>query len=158
MSDGFTGLDATAQAELVRRGEAAPIELVEAAITRIERLNPILNAVTIPLFDRAREQALSPSLPDGPFRGVPLLLKDFFCHTAGDPYYEGTRFLQERDWREEHDTYLAARFRATGISNSREERTETMSMRSMNSWQSARYPSEYSIAPTTTSKSERSIV
>ena len=81
----------------------------------LARLNPLLNAVTIPLFDRAREQALASSLPEGPFRGVPLLLKDFFCHTAGDPYYEGTRFLQALDWREEHDTYLAAKFRAAGF-------------------------------------------
>jgi amidase len=115
MSDEAYTLDATAQAELVRRREVQPLELVDAAIARIERLNPLLNAVITPLFDKARAQAMSPTLPDGPFRGVPMLLKDFLCHTAGDPYYEGTRFLRDLDWREERDTYLASRFRAAGF-------------------------------------------
>jgi amidase len=113
-TDPFMTLDATAQAELVRRGEVQPIELVDAAIARIERLNPSLNAVITPLFDQARAQAAA-NLPGGPFRGVPLLLKDFLCHTAGDPYYEGMRFLRDRGWRETSDTYLAAKFRAAGL-------------------------------------------
>ena len=50
-------LDATAQAELVRRREVTPLELVEAAIDRIERLNPQLNAVIHRLYDKARVQA-----------------------------------------------------------------------------------------------------
>ncbi len=108
-------LDATAQAELVRQGTVQPIELVDEAIERIERLNPMLNAVITPLFDKARAQATSPALPAGPFRGVPLLLKDFLCHTADDPYYEGMRFLRDLHWREQHDTFLAARFRAAGF-------------------------------------------
>jgi amidase len=77
-------LDATAQADLVRRGEIKPIELVETAIDRIERLNPHLNAVITPLFEQARAQACAPDLPGGPFRGVPLLLKDYFCF-SGQP-------------------------------------------------------------------------
>ncbi len=88
---------------------------VEGAIARIERLNPLLNAVITPLFDQARAAAAAPDLPAGPFRGVPLLLKDFLCHTAGDPYYEGMRFLRDMDWRATHDTYLAAKFRAAGF-------------------------------------------
>jgi amidase len=115
MLDPFVALDATAQADLVQRGEVHPIELVDAAITRIERLNPSINAVITPLFDRARAQAVSSSLPAGPFRGVPMLLKDFLCHTAGDPYYEGMRFLRDLGWREPADTYLAAKFRAAGL-------------------------------------------
>ena len=103
MLDPFVALDATAQAELVRRGEVQPIDLVEAAIARIERLNPTLNAVITPLFDRARAQASAAGLPAGPFRGVPLLLKDFLCHTAGDPYYEGMRFLRDLGWRDALD-------------------------------------------------------
>src|SRR5215212_3910298 len=115
MLDPFVTLDATAQAELVRRGEVQPIDLVNAAIARIERLNPMLNAVITPLFEQARAQAVAASLPTGPFRGVPLLLKDFLCHTAGDPYYEGMRFLRNLGWREISDTYLAAKFRAAGF-------------------------------------------
>ena len=110
MSDEFAFLDATAQADLVRRGQVHPHELVDAAISRIERLDPVLNAVITPLFAQVRVQAASPTLPDGPFRGVPLLLKDFLCQTAGDPYYEGMRFLRDLDWRSEADTHLAIRF------------------------------------------------
>src|SRR5262245_32123645 len=62
-------LDATAQAELVRSGQASPLELVDAAIARIEAVDPQLNAVIHRQFDEAREQA-GGDLPDGPFRGV----------------------------------------------------------------------------------------
>ena len=108
-------LDATAQAELVRDREASPRELVDAAIGRIERLNPRLNAVITPLFEKALRQASSPDLPSGPFRGVPLLLKDLICHSAGDPYHAGMRLLRELAWKEPNDTYLAERFRAAGF-------------------------------------------
>ena len=68
-----------------------------------------------PLFDKARRQAADPALPDGPFRGVPFLVKDAVCHTAGDPYHLGMRFLKERGWVAETDTELARRFRAAGL-------------------------------------------
>ena len=89
MFDDILKLDATDQADLIARGEIAPLELVEATIARIEQLNPTLNAVITPLYDEARLQATSPQLPKGPFRGVPLLLKDFLCEVAGTPYYAG---------------------------------------------------------------------
>ena len=107
-------LDATAQAELVRSGQASPSELVEAAIARIEAVDPELNAVITPLFEKARAAAEG-ELPDGPFRGVPLLLKDLACHSAGDPMYEGMAFLRDAGWVEEHDTVLARRFRQAGF-------------------------------------------
>src|SRR6516225_3604294 len=78
-------MDATAQAELVRRRELTPLELVDAAIARIERLNPTINAVITPLFEEARKAAVSPELPDGPFRGVPFLLKDIGAMQKGQP-------------------------------------------------------------------------
>src|SRR5919204_6594242 len=115
MMDDLAALDATAQADLVRRGEASPVELVDAAIARIERLNPALNAVITPLFEKARGAAASRALPDGPFRGVPFLLKDLVCHSAGDPYHAGMRLLRDLRWVEPEDTYLAARFRAAGF-------------------------------------------
>jgi len=77
-----TWLDATAQAGLVRRGEVSPRDLVEAAIARIEALNPELDAVIRTRFDRAREEAAG-VLPDGPFRGVPILFKDLGCLWPG---------------------------------------------------------------------------
>ena len=112
MTDPF--LDATAQAALVRSGEASAAELVEEAIARIEELDGELNAVITPLFDRAREQVAA-GLPDGPFRGVPMVLKDFAAHSAGDPFFEGMGFLARLGWREDHDTHLAARFRRAGF-------------------------------------------
>src|SRR5574340_465478 len=63
-----TWLDATAQAGLVRRGEISPKDLVEAAIGRIEALNPGLDAVIRTRFGQARADA-GDALPDGPFRG-----------------------------------------------------------------------------------------
>ena len=108
-------LDATAQAELVRRGDMTAADLVDAAITRIERLNPQLNAVVIPTFDKGRAQARARDLPHGPFHGVPFLLKDLGAHLAGDPLHAGMRFLRELGWRERADTYLAAKLRAAGF-------------------------------------------
>ncbi len=108
-------MDATDQAALVAGGECSPSELVEAAIERIERVNPEINAVVTNLFDRARAEAASPDLPDGPFRGVPLLLKDLGCHVAGVPVYGGTRFLRDREWRAPIDSVLAERFRSAGF-------------------------------------------
>jgi len=57
MAGELGNLDATEQAELVGRREVSPLELVDAVITRIEKINPQLNAVITPLFDKAREQA-----------------------------------------------------------------------------------------------------
>jgi amidase len=90
MSDDVAWLDATAQAELVRTKQVSPAELVADAITRIEKLNPQLNAVIHELFDRARTAAAA--LPDGPFRGVPFLLKDLGAELAGTPMHEGSDF------------------------------------------------------------------
>src|SRR5262245_40273137 len=107
-------LDATGQAALVRAGEVAPLELVEAAIVRIEKHDPVLNAVIHRCFDRALE-AMRNGLPDGPFRGVPFQFKDYLCASAGDPYHAGMAFLKRHGWREREDSYLARRFRAAGL-------------------------------------------
>ena len=113
--DDLAWLDATALAHLIQIGELSPLEAVDHAIARIEAFNPRLNAVITPLFDQARQRAVAPDLPAGPFRGVPLLLKDYLCQTAGDPYYEGMGFLRDLDWRAEADTFLAQKFRAAGF-------------------------------------------
>ncbi|MBW3649748.1 MAG: amidase [Actinobacteria bacterium] len=108
-------LDATALAGLVRRGEVSPVELAEVAIERIERLDPVLNAVPIRFFDDARRRAGDASLPDGPFRGVPILFKDLGTCEAGWPQYAGNAFLRAGDHRRDADTPLAPRFRAAGF-------------------------------------------
>ena len=87
-------LDATAQAELVRRREVGALELVEAAIERIERLDPPINAVVMRWFDHARQLALG-DLPSGAFRGVPFLLKDLSAHYAGQPLSNGNVALRD---------------------------------------------------------------
>ena len=115
MTDDYAWMDATAQAELVRAGEVTPAELVDAAIARIEKLNPQLNAVIHRLDDKAAAAAIDPALPDGPFRGVPSLVKDGVCHTAGDPFHCGMQVLKDVDWHEDTDTWLAQRYRAAGF-------------------------------------------
>lgn len=112
LSDEIALLDATAQAELVRSGQVAPIELVEATISRIERLNPQLNAVITPMFEEARAAARG-SLPAGPFRGVPFLLKDLLASYAGVRLSAGSGFL--RDFVPDHDSELVLRLKRAGL-------------------------------------------
>jgi len=112
VTDDLAMLDATAQAELVARGDCSARELVDAAIDRIERLDGQLNAVIHRRFERARAEAAE---ADGPFAGVPFLVKDAVCHTAGDPYHAGMQVLKDAGWVEPNDTWLAARFRAAGF-------------------------------------------
>ena len=107
-------LDATAQADLVRSGETSPEELVEASIRNIEELNPKLNAVIHELFEEGLEAARG-DIPDGPFKGVPFLLKDLGAAFAGQPYHLGMKLLKEADFRAPVDTYLAQRFRDAGF-------------------------------------------
>ncbi|MGH9136193.1 MAG: amidase [Acidimicrobiales bacterium] len=89
--DQLADLDAVAQADLVHRGEVTAVELVTAAIERIEALNPTLNAVIHTSFEKALAAAAAG--PSGPFAGVPYLLKDLIVERAGDPFTEGSRFL-----------------------------------------------------------------
>src|SRR6059058_1097152 len=108
----MTWLDATAQADLVRRGEVTPKELAEAAIARIEAVNPQLDAVIRTRFDAARLEA-DGELPDGPFRGVPILFKDLGCTVAGEPTAFGVGPMREVAWPV--TSYLAEQFRAAGF-------------------------------------------
>ena len=100
------------QAALVKSGEVSPRELVDAAIGEIERLNPQLNAVVIPMFDLARE-AVKALTGNEPFCGVPMLLKDVLAEYAGAPMTEGSRFLQ--GYVSPHDSELVARYRRAGF-------------------------------------------
>lgn len=113
-ADEFAALDATAQADLVRSGQVSPLELVDAAIARIERGNLALNAVIHHRFEKAREEAQGP-LPDGPFRGVPFLLKDLDGYSAGDPYHGGNRALSQAGYVAPVDSHLTTRFRQAGL-------------------------------------------
>jgi amidase len=111
-TDELARLDATAQAELVRSRQVKPIELIEAAIARIERLNPRLNAVVARLDAAARRAAQAE--PSGPFPGVPFLLKDLVAEHAGAPLAASSRFLAGR-YTSEKDSELVARYRRAGL-------------------------------------------
>ncbi len=112
MTDEIAWLDATGQAELVRTKRVSPAELVDGAIARMEKLNPQLNAIIHALYDRARAEAAG-TLPDGPFRGVPFLLKDLCAELEGTPYSEGTNL--SGDYVSTVTQELAARYVRAGF-------------------------------------------
>ena len=114
MTGDLGSLDATAQAELVRTGEVSPVELVEAAVARIEKLDGELNAVIHRRFDKALDEARG-ELPGGPFRGVPFLLKDLNAPSAGDPQHNGARVLKDANYIAPADNWLVNRYRAAGF-------------------------------------------
>ena len=110
--DDFSRLDATAQADLVRSRQLRPIELVEAAIERIERYNPALNAVVTPIYGEARRVAAE-GPPDGPFAGVPFLLKDLGAPYAGVRATGGSRYMKDNVPSE--DSELVKRYKRAGL-------------------------------------------
>ena len=114
MSDDLARMDATAQAELVSSGEVSPLELLDAAIERMEKVNPEINAVIHDLTDDARTAAAG-DVPDGPFKGVPFLLKDLGAVLAGQPLHMGSTLLKEADFRAPMDSFLGQRFRDAGL-------------------------------------------
>jgi amidase len=113
MTDDLGGFDATAQAELVRDGTVSPRELVDAALARIDAVDPQLNAVIHRRDARARAEA-DAGPPDGPFSGVPILVKDLDGSLGGEPLHFGNRLLRDLGHVADHDSYLFARLRAAG--------------------------------------------
>ena len=109
----ISSLDATAQADLVRNGQASPTELVDEAIRNIEKLNPELNAVIHPLFESARKRASKPL--SGPFAGVPLVVKDLDGELAGAPLHLGNKLLKELRHTGTADSFLFAKLQAAGF-------------------------------------------
>lgn len=104
--------DALGLAGLVKKGEVTPSELVDEAIARVEAVNPALNAVVVPMFEEARRVAKGP-LPEGPFRGVPFLLKDLRSAYKGFPMRAGSRLLAE--YVPGYDGELVRRYKAAGL-------------------------------------------
>ena len=115
IADDTRWLDATAQAALVTAGKISPLELVDAAIERADRYNGALNALTYRWFEEARELATSNDLPDGPFRGVPYLLKDLYAAEAGKPLSNGSKAYKNANYIAAQDTTLVARYKAAGL-------------------------------------------
>ncbi|MFE7353159.1 amidase [Streptomyces sp. NPDC057543] len=104
--------DAVRTAAAVRSGEVDARAVVEDAIARIERLNPEYNAVIHTRFDRALEE-VDAGLPDGPLRGVPVLIKDLGTDVAGLPATGGSRLFAEG--LAARDSELVARYRRAGM-------------------------------------------
>lgn len=108
----YASYDGLGLAELVRKRAVSPSELLDAAVERIERRNGALNAVVYKAYDEAREAARGP-LSDGPFTGVPFLIKDLGVRVKDWPRTSGSRFAcVEAD---ESDSELIRRYRASGV-------------------------------------------
>ena len=99
-------------AELVRTKAVKPSELLEAAIRRVEKLNPALNAVVTPMYDEAHA-AISKKLPQGTFAGVPFLLKDLGAAYAGVGHTMGSKLFE--NYVAEYDDELTMRYKKTGF-------------------------------------------
>ena len=85
----YEDFDGLGLAGLVKGRVVSPLELLNAAIERIERKNPSLNAVIYKMYDEAHA-SLQTALPEGPFQGVPFLLKDLLADCAGIPMQCGS--------------------------------------------------------------------
>ncbi|MGE0715514.1 MAG: amidase [Alphaproteobacteria bacterium] len=104
--------DALGLAALIRDRKVSAAEVIEAAIARIEALNGKVNAVTHRQFDRARREAAL-GLPQGPFHGVPFLLKDLYALDAGEPSGNGSRLFD--GYLADHNSEIVTRFRNAGL-------------------------------------------
>jgi amidase len=107
----YAEFDGLGLALCIRKGEVSAAEALEAAIERIERHNGVLNAVVYKAYDEARRVA-SGKLPDGPFAGVPFLIKDLGLRVKGWPRTSGSRFAEIA--ADGEDSELVKRYRATG--------------------------------------------
>ena len=101
--EGLWRHDATGLAELVKSKQVSALEVVDAAIARIEQLNPVVNAVIADRFDRARDEAVHGS--EGPFAGVPVLLKDLGAAQEGEPFWLGSAVLRKAEFRAQVTSY-----------------------------------------------------
>ena len=108
----YLNLDGLAIADLIRRKDISAREAVVSAISRIESQNPRLNAVVHRMFDRALTIA-DGEIPDGPFRGVPFLLKDLLSWYEGEPLTNGSRLFQS--WKAPFDTEMTRRYKRAGV-------------------------------------------
>lgn len=104
--------DATELAALVARQEVSATELLDAALRAVDQRNPALNAVVL-VQEAAARAAIAAGLPQGPFRGVPFLLKDLGCEAVDFPSHNGSRLLANTVYRQ--DSAIWQRMRATGV-------------------------------------------
>lgn len=110
--DDYAAYDGVGLARLVRTGAVSPRELLDSAIARIEALNPRVNAVVHRLYEDA-ERTIAAGLPDGPFTGVPYLLKDLYTFYEGAPVGNGSRLFA--DFVAPFNDPMTERARAAGL-------------------------------------------
>jgi amidase len=110
--DAYNEHDALGLAALVKKGEVTASELLDAAIERVDRVNPRVNAVITRMFDEAR-RTIASGLPKGPFEGVPFLLKDLLSAYAGVRLTSGTRY--HAGYVPDHDAELVKRHKRAGL-------------------------------------------
>jgi len=108
----YGNFDALGLAELVRTGQISPLELLDEALTRTATVNPRINAVIHLMEGRARA-SIAAGVPDGPFRGVPFLIKDLMTAYAGEPMRCGSRLF--REFVPPEDEELTRRYKAAGL-------------------------------------------
>lgn len=114
-ADELGALDATAQADLVRRAEVSPVEMVQAAVERAQQRNPSVNAIIHERFERALAEAATVEPAAAPFAGVPIVVKDYGCAIAGEPHGRGTALLRDAGYRADHDDAITRRLRGAGF-------------------------------------------
>jgi Asp-tRNA(Asn)/Glu-tRNA(Gln) amidotransferase A subunit family amidase len=110
--DEYESHDALGLAALVKSGETSATALLDAAIERMEKWNPTLGAIVIPMLEEARaDVAAGP--PEGPFQGVPYLLKDLHMNQAGVRTTFGSKLFER--FVPTRETELVARYRRAGL-------------------------------------------
>ncbi len=109
--DQYAKYDAIGLAKLVREGNVSSSELLDAAIQRLETVNPQINAIAGRIYDQART-AIHNGLPTGPFTGVPLPMKDISFSMRGVPSEYGSKLFADRV--AERDSTAVTRLRRAG--------------------------------------------
>ncbi|MCF8506478.1 MAG: amidase [Caulobacter sp.] len=110
--DDYQAQDATGLAALIADRQVSADEVLDAAIARMEQVNPTLNAVILDLTDQARAQ-LKQGTPAGPLGGVPWLIKDIGALVAGTPTTSGSRLM--KDAVAPADSAIVTQYRKAGL-------------------------------------------
>lgn len=104
----YAHYDALGLANLVRGRQVQASELLEEAIARTQRVNPQLNALICARFEQARDDA-EKGLPEGPFCGVPFLVKDLGPRLAGVPMRRGSRYFNDYVPQQDDEFFVRAK-------------------------------------------------
>lgn len=112
LAEEFERYDGLGLAELIRTKEVTAEEVLAATLERIDARNSAINAVVTRMDEQARA-AIRAGLPDGPFKGVPYLLKDLGALYTGVVTSYGSRLFA--DYVPDHDSEIVARMKRAGL-------------------------------------------